>query len=181
MLNRIALVSVVALSSSAALAAGNGGHGSVTDLIAPLVNVLILGSFLVWKLKKPLSDMFTAKADEIENTLERASLKSKEAEVMLQAQNKKMATVEQEVKDILRQAEADVKAYEKSYAREIEEKSFKLKADASAKIEAERKSLISALNASLLDEVITKAKSTIRSNKEYQQKASTKIFGEMVK
>lgn len=177
MLNHATLALCAILLSPLAHAAGGG----VTDLIAPFVNVAILASFLVWKLKKPLSDMFTAKAEEIENTLERASLKSKEAEVMLQAQNKKMATVDSEVKDILRQAEVDVKAFEKSYAREIEDKTFKLKSDASAKIEAERKSLISALNASLLDEVIEKAKATIRSSKDYQQKASNKIFGEMLK
>ena len=92
-----------------------------------------------------------------------------------------MAVVENEVKEILRQAEVEVKNYEKNYAREMEEKSFKLKTDASAKIEAERKSLISALNASLLDEVIAKAKTTIKGNKDFQHKASAKIFGEMVK
>ncbi|MFP5457650.1 MAG: hypothetical protein ACLGG7_02855 [Bacteriovoracia bacterium] len=181
MLSHIALALSAALLSPLVFAAGNGGHGSVTDLIAPFVNVAILVSFLVWKLKKPLSDMFTAKAVEIENTLERASLKSKEAEVMLQAQNKKMATVDSEVKEILRQAEVDVKAFEKSFAREIEDKTFKLKSDASAKIEAEKKGMIAALNASLLDEVIQKAKATIRASKDNQQKASSKIFGEMLK
>jgi len=163
------------------LAAGNGGHGSVTDLIAPLVNVALLVGFLVWKLKGPLSSHFTTKAEEITNTLERASLKSKEAEVMLQAQQKKMANVESEAKEILRHAESEVKNYEKTYAREIEEKSFKLKTDATSKIEAERKTMIAALNASLLDEVIARAKTTIKGNKDYQNKASAKILGEMVK
>lgn len=181
MLNKLTVALVLMAILPSALAAGNGGHGHLSDLIAPLVNVVVLVGFLVWKLKKPLSDHFTAKAEEIANTLERASLKSKEAEVMLQAQQKKMAVVENEVKEILRQAEVEVKNYEKNYAREMEEKSFKLKTDASAKIEAERKSLISALNASLLDEVIAKAKTTIKGNKDFQHKASAKIFGEMVK
>ena len=50
-------------------------HGHVSDLLAPLVNVVVLVGFLVWKLKKPLSDMFTKQAEEISNLLERASLK----------------------------------------------------------------------------------------------------------
>jgi F0F1-type ATP synthase membrane subunit b/b' len=175
------IVAGMGLLLEAAHAAGNGGHGHVSDLIAPLVNVGLLVGFLAWKLKKPLGDHFTAKAEEITNTLERASLKSKEAEVMLQAQQKKMSSVDSEAKEILRQAETEVKNYEKNYAREIEEKSFKLKTDATAKIEAERKAMIGALNASLLDEVIARAKTTIKSNKDFQNKASAKILGEMVK
>jgi len=175
------VVAGLGLLIESALAAGNGGHGSITDLIAPLVNVVILVGFLVWKLKGPLAAHFTSKAEEITNTLERASLKSKEAEVMLQAQQKKMANVESEAKEILRHAETEVKHYEKNYAREVEDKLFKLKTDATSKIEAERKSMIAALNSSLLDQVIAKAKSTIKGNKDYQNKASAKILGEMVK
>ena len=89
MLNKLTVALVLMAILPSALAAGNGGHGHLSDLIAPLVNVVVLVGFLVWKLKKPLSDHFTAKAEEIANTLERASLKSKEAEVMLQAQQKK--------------------------------------------------------------------------------------------
>ena len=175
------LVTGLSILIDSAFAAGNGGHGSVTDLIAPFVNVAVLGGFLAWKLKKPLSDYFSKMSEDISNTLERASLKSKEAEVMLQAQQKKMATVDSETKEILRQAEQEVKNYEKNYAREVEEKSFKLKTDATAKIEAERKAMIGALNASLLDEVIARAKTTIKGNKDFQNKASAKILGEMTK
>jgi F0F1-type ATP synthase membrane subunit b/b' len=179
MLKYISFLSLV-LATASAYAAGKG-HGSATDLIAPLVNVLILGTFLVAKLKKPLSDYFIRQAEEIENTLERASLKSKEAEVMLQAQTKKMANVDLESKEIIRQAENEVKNYEKIYAREIEEKATKLKADATSKIEAERKAMIVELNSKLLDEVIYKTKTSIKNNTSYQSKVSNKMFGEMLK
>jgi F0F1-type ATP synthase membrane subunit b/b' len=166
--------------TSNAFAAGDG-HGSVSDLIAPVVNVALLGGFLIWKLKKPLSDYFSKQADDISNTLERASLKSKEAEVMLHAQMKKMNNVENESKEIIKLAEMEIQNFEKIYAREIEEKAGKLKSDATAKIEAERKAMINSLNSSLLDEVIQKAKSTIKANKNHQAKVSTKMFGEMLK
>ena len=169
------------LMNDALASGGTAHHGHITDLIAPVVNVLVLVSVLVWKLKKPMSSYFTKMSEDIANTLERASLKSKEAEVMLQAQQKKMASVDSEAKEILRQAEQEVKNFEKNHAREIEEKSFKLKTDATAKIEAERKAMIGALNASLLDEVIARAKTTIKGNKDYQNKASAKILGEMTK
>lgn len=166
---------------STAFAAGDGGHhGHASDLLAPVVNVVVLVGFLVWKLKAPLSSMFTKQAEEISNTLERASLKSKEAEVMLQSQEKKMANLDNEIKEINRSTENEIKNFEKAYAREVEEKSFKLKTDATAKIEAERKAITDELHATLLDEVINKTKSTIRGNKDYQAKASSRMLGEIV-
>lgn len=162
-----------------AFSAGNGGHGSPSDLIAPLVNVVLLGGFLIWKLKKPLSDYFTKQAGEVSNTLERASLKSKEAEVMLAAQEKKMANLDNEVRDVHRMTENDLKNYEKLVARETEEKSSKLKADANGKIEAEKRAISQELHMALLDEVIAKTKGTIKGNKEYQNKASSRLVGEL--
>jgi F0F1-type ATP synthase membrane subunit b/b' len=180
MKNALIFMVLTLINANFALADGDG-HGSATDLIAPLVNILILGGFLVFKLKKPLSDYFTKQADEIANTLERASLKSKEAEVMLQAQMKKMSNLEIEAKDVIKQAEAEVKNFEKVYSREIEDKCSKLKSDATAKIEAEKKALVNALNATLLDEVIAKAKHTIKTNKAQQAQVSSKMLGEMMK
>lgn len=155
-------------------------HGQMSDLIAPVVNVVLLIGFLVWKLKKPLSEKFTAQAEEISNMLERASLKSKEAEVMLSFQEKKMANLDSELKEILRTTDSEIKAFDKNYAREIEEKSFKLKTDATAKIEAERKAILDDLHASVLDEVIRKTKSTITGNKDFQAKASARMLGDIV-
>lgn len=158
-----------------AWAAGDG-HGSAADLIAPAVNVILLAGFLVWKLKKPLHDLFVNKSEEISNTLERASLKSKEAEIMLQNEEKKMANLENELKKIGQQAEADILSFEKNLAKELEEKSHKLKTDANLKIQADKKAVLDQLNAELLDQVINQAKSTIKDNKEYQTKASSKLI-----
>lgn len=170
------------LFSAVAFAAGDGGHhaGHVTDLLAPVVNVLVLAGFLVWKLKKPLSDMFKKQAEDISNMLERASLKSKEAEVMLQSQERKMANLDSELKEIVRSTETEIKNFERTYTKEIEDKSFKLKTDATAKIEAERKAITDELHSALLDAVINKTKSTIRGNKDYQTKASSRMLGEIV-
>ena len=99
---------------------------------------------------------------------------------MLLSQEKKMANLDHEIKEIMRATENEIKTFDKNYAREIEEKSFKLKTDATAKIEAERKAITDELHASLLDEVINKTKSTIRGNKDYQSKASSRMLGEIV-
>ncbi len=165
------------LVSSAALASGNGAHhGSASDLIAPAVNVAILVGFLVWKLKKPLNDSFTKKAEEITNTIERASLKSKEAQMMLENEQRKITNLSTEMKNLADQSESDVKIFEKNLAKETEDKIQKLKTDASSKIAADKKSIMDELNADLLNQVIAKTKTTIKTNKDYQSKASNKLL-----
>lgn len=155
---------------------GGGHHGSVTDLVAPAVNVAILVGFLVWKLKTPLHNFFVTKSEDVSNTLERASLKSKEAHMMLENEQRKMGNLQAELKTISQQSENDVMSFEKNLSREVEDKTHKLKSDANAKIQAEKKGMIDSLNAELLDQVIKEAKTTIKSNKEYQSKASTKLI-----
>ncbi len=159
-----------------AIASGNGHHGSVTDLIAPAVNVTILVGFLVWKLKTPLTNFFNKKSEEVSNTLERANLKSKEAQMMYENEKRKLSNLTNEVKQIHQQAESDMTLFEKNYSKEIEDKSHKLKSDANLKINADKKQLINELNTQLLDQVITNAKTTIKKNKDFQEKASTKLL-----
>lgn len=167
---------ILALTITKAYAAGGGeGHGSITDLFAPAVNVAILLGVLVWKLKGPLHTYFVSKAEEVSNTLERASLKSKEANMMLEGETRKMANLQNEIANIHKQSENDVLAFEKHLSKETESKTQKLKADASAKIQADKKALMDDLNAELLNEVIKKTKATIKSDKNYQNKVSTKL------
>jgi len=164
---------------SKAMASGDAHgahHASITDLLAPAVNVAIILAFMVWKLKKPLSEMFTKKAEEVVSTIERASIKSKEAQVRLEAQQKKMNNIEKEISDIDAQNENDLKAFEKSLAHEVEEKTRKLKTDANLKIEANKKAMLEELNSEILDKVISQTKSTITTNKDFQNKASNKLL-----
>ncbi|MES2528358.1 MAG: ATP synthase F0 subunit B [Bdellovibrionota bacterium] len=165
------------LMTSAAFASGNGAHhGSASDLIAPAVNVAILVGFLVWKLKKPLNDMFTKKSEEITNTIERASLKSKEAQMMLENEQRKITNLSSEMKNLADQSESDVKTFEKNLSKETEDKIQKLKTDASSKIAADKKSIMDELNTELLNQVIAKTKTTIKTNKDFQSKASNKLL-----
>lgn len=160
-----------------ALASSEGGHhGSVGDLVAPAVNVAILVGFLVWKLKGPLKAHFDSKATEISNTLERASLKSKEAQMLLEGEERKVSNLANEVKTINHQAETDVLTFEKNLSKETEDKTHKLKSDANLKVQADKKAAMDELNAELLNQVISKTKTTIKTNKDYQTKVSSKLL-----
>lgn len=157
-------------------ASGSGGHGSVADLIAPLVNVLILVSALVWFLKEPLRKYFTQFSEDISHSLERANLKSKEAQVMLEVQKRKMDNLNSEVSDIKNKADQSISDFEKKYQKEVEDKVFKLKEDANLKIEAEKRNVVEELNNKILKEVIAKTKSTITQSNEYKNKANENML-----
>ena len=169
---------VVALgfASKAWSSSGAQGHGSITDLLWPAINVAILVGVLVWKLKKPLGDHFRTKSDEVANTLERANLKSKEAQLMLDSQQRRMTNLDNEIKTIHQQTETEILAFEKKLSKEMEEKTLKLKTDANSKIQADKKQVMDDLNAELLDQVIKKTKNTIKTNKDYQSKVSSKLL-----
>lgn len=156
--------------------AAEGGHGSPKDLIAPTVNVVILLGALIWKLKGPLKNYFVSKAEDVANTLERANLKSKEAQIMLDGESRKLANLENEIKTIHQDASNDVLNFEKNLSKETEEKTHKLKADANLKIQADKKAVMDALNTELLNAVISKTKTTIKTNKDYQNQVSTKLL-----
>jgi F0F1-type ATP synthase membrane subunit b/b' len=163
-------------SATSAWAAGAGHQASVWDLIAPAVNVGILGIFLIWKLKGPLKNYFDKRSSDVSNTLERANLKSKEAHMMFENEKNKLSNLPEEIKNINKQSEQDVLVFEKKFAKETEEKTHKLKSDANSKILANKKELLDNLNSKLLDQVIFEAKEAIRSNKENQNKASMKLL-----
>jgi F0F1-type ATP synthase membrane subunit b/b' len=171
-----ALVVSIANAYGAAGGHGEGHHASVTDLIAPSVNVGILLGVLAWKLKAPLHAYFSGKAEDVANTLERASLKSKEAQIMIEGESRKLANLQNEIKSILQQSENDVAHFEKNLSKETEEKTQKLKADANSKIQADKKALMDELNSELLNLVISKTKTTIKTNKDYQSKVSSKLL-----
>jgi F0F1-type ATP synthase membrane subunit b/b' len=166
---------LITLTATKSYAAG-GGHGSITDLVAPAINVGILLAVLAWKLKGPLANYFVTRSQEVANTLERASLKSKEAQMLLNGETRKMSNLPNEIKAIQTQAENDLSLFEKNLARETEDKTHKLKADANAKILADKKGAMDELNAELLNQVISKTKKTIKTNKDYQNKVSTKLL-----
>jgi len=153
-----------------------GHHASPADLIAPAFNVAVLFGILVYATKDKLKSYFVSHSETIANTLDRANMKAKEAESMLENQKRKMASLEADIKNIQGQAETDVVVFEKKLSKETEDKIAKLKIDANSKVVADKKQMIDELNAELLEQVIKKTKSTIKENKDHQNKVTSKML-----
>ncbi len=172
---RVLLLSGVLLASGFAYASENG-HASATDLVPAFINLSILVVLLIYVLKKPVKEHYEAKSDAVKNVLERASVKAKEAEMMMQAQQKKIDGVASEIDKMYQDTDESIAKYKVEYAAEVDERIAKMKEDAASKIEAEKTEQINKLNSSFLDEVIAKAKSTIKSNPELSNEATNKAL-----
>jgi F0F1-type ATP synthase membrane subunit b/b' len=103
-------------------------------------------------------------------------MKSKEAEQMLETQKSKTANLDSDIKNIHQQAETDISVFDKKLSQETQDKIAKLKLDANSKVVADKKQMLDDLNAELLEQVIKKTKSTIKDNKDYQNKVSSKML-----
>lgn len=169
------VLAALVISSNAFAAPGAAG-GSITDLIAPTINVSILFGVLIWILTPKLRAHYAQKSQDVANTIERADIKAKEAALMLQAQEAKMANLDNEVKAIISSAQADAANFEQAAVKENAEKIAKLNADSANKMAADKKVILDELNAEILEQVIAKTKATIKSNKDYQGKVTNKML-----
>jgi F0F1-type ATP synthase membrane subunit b/b' len=161
--------------SGSAFAAGDG-HGSPWDLLPAAVNVSILFGFLIYKLKTPASEFFKAKSSSVSEMIERAAVKAKEAQMMMEMQNKKMQGAQDEVSKLEADAKEQITKFKSAYEIEVQDRIKSMKEDAGTKIEAEKKELLDELHSNLLNEVIAKTKSTLKSNSSLTESATNKII-----
>lgn len=179
---KILVILSLLISVSVEASSGGGHHGPTTweeflpSLFWPSFNVVLLGAALYWKLKEPIRNFFKNKSQNISEIMERANLKAKEAEMMMQIQRKKLDGMEDEIKKIHSDVNSEVEIFKEAYIKDVDNRIEKLKVDASSKIQAEKNQLTNQLNEMLLNEVIEKAKTTIKSNKDLGQDATSKIL-----
>lgn len=178
-MRKLLLLNLIVTTNS--FAAGSGPAPTTwaeffPTLFWPAFNVILLIILLVWKLKTPVRSFFQNKSESIAEIMERASVKAKEAEMMMQMQRKKIEGMEVEIEKINADMETEMKNFEKNYSKEVDERIEKLKTDAALKIEAEKKQLTEQLNSILLEEVISKTKQTIKSNKQLSEQATSRAL-----
>lgn len=173
------LAILLTLLCSEVFAAGGSGHGSPSDLIPSVVNIAILLSGLVFLLKGKLSSFFTDKSVVIAEMMERAEIKAKEAQMMMDMQKKKIEGAQAEIAELKKDTEKQIAAFESEYKKEVDERIQNMKEDAGSKIEAEKTNLLNELNSNLLDQVIVKAKQKIKSEQSLKSKATESLIGEL--
>jgi F0F1-type ATP synthase membrane subunit b/b' len=153
-----------------------GSGSGVSSLIAPAVNLFLLIAFLIYKTKKPLSEYFSNEAQTIAQTLDRANLKAKEAQVLLENQERKLSNISNEIKEINSKTEQDLKVFENAYQVEINGKISKLKSDAIYKMDSDKKQIANELNTKIINQIISRTKNKIAGSDEIRKKATTSVM-----
>lgn len=171
------LLAVLLMNSLAlASASAHGEHPSISELIVPAVNFVIVFGFIFLKAKAPLRKMFDNNVVKIRELVELAANRDREAQIKLDTYQKKLNSAEAESKQIIAGAEHDGAEFEKNYVLEVKQNIEKLSKDADSKVESEKNSMIKMLNETLLDEVISKAKGKISSDKNSNKTATDKLL-----
>lgn len=165
--------------TTAAFAAPGQGGGHITDLIPKIVNFGLVFGFMLWKIKKPVSDMFTKNSRDIASLFQVAQKKDQEAQAKLATYEQKLAKVNEEKARIVDSAKAEALSYEKKVVEETAATLEKMKRDTAAKVQAEQNALSAKLGADLIEEVIAKTKSTVKSSKDNQDKATKNLMAEL--
>lgn len=163
---------------SSAYGAGTGG-GSPMDLLFPFINFVILMSFIVFKVKKPLSKSFDDMSDEVKKLYSYAEEKDKEAKIKLEMYQEKMKSLPTQEQKIRQESEAEINAYEAALNLETKKSQERITRDAHDRLEGEKKSLINNLNAELLEDMIAKAKGKIKQDQGLQSKVSAKLSSQI--
>lgn len=172
---------LVLLVFSANAFAGGDGHssGHASDLIPAFVNISLLATLLIWKLKDPVKNYFEKKSNDVSEVLERANVKAKQAEMMMKMQEEKSKGLEIELSKIQKDTKSIIEKYRSDYALEVTDRIKKLKEDAVQKIEAEKNQMIDQVNGLLLDEVISKSKTKIKNSIDTNAKITENILQDL--
>ena len=166
----------IGLILSTSVFAAGSGHGSPSDLIPSFVNVAILAAALLYILVPKLKIMFSEKSSNVTEVMERASVKAKEAKMLMEVQNKKIESLDDEIQAIRNEGDQEINGYKNLLGKDVEARISALKVEAGKKIETEKQELANNLNEQLLDEVIAQAKSKIKADGNLSSEATSKIL-----
>ncbi len=115
---------------------------SLTEFIFYLINFLILIAVLAKFLYKPFLNLMDTRKQSIKDALDNAELTNRRADEKLQNYNKRIAKVEEESREIVRQAKAKADAQAKDIIEEANRKAEDMIAKAEQTIEREREKAV---------------------------------------
>ena len=149
---------------------------SIFDLKYPVLNFVVLVAFLVWKLKKPMADMFNKNAENVKSLMESAEKQSKDANAKLVELENKMKNIQADLTKINTDYESDIVSFGTTLKEETETTIARMKRDVDNKIEGENKELMDGLSHEVLNLVVSNAQSSIKTNTDLKNKATNNII-----
>lgn len=166
-LGLVTTVMLTAVVSTLAWASGEGGgHHELNwwDFTLRLMNFAIMLGLLVYLLKKPLSSFFVSRRANIQNTLAELEAKKLEADRMCAEYQAKLATLDQEVGQILAEYIQEGETEKRKILEAAEKQAEYLKQQAQLAIQQEVKSARESLQEEIAELTVAAAEELLRKN-----------------
>lgn len=165
---------------STAIASEEAVHheASLKDLIYPTINFIIFLAILS-KVIKPLREKFNKQADDVKSQMDSASKNNKDAEEKLTKFQTKIKNLDSELVKIVADYESDAAQFAKLQSEQTQTTLARMKTDLENKLNGEKTELIDELNHDLINKVVSSTKVTIKSNKDFQSRATKNIVTEI--
>ena len=162
---------VLLLDMGCAYAAGDGG--SMLDLKWPFVNLFILVGVIVWKVKNPLSEMFSKKASDVEYLYAVAQEKEKESNIKYEMNKKKMESVDRDCDVVLEKFRNQEVRFAKEHEKEVAAFVEKLRKEKDRRIAVEKKKILKEVEKFFMADIIVKAKKQIGEDPTLKNRVTT--------
>ena len=166
------------LNIDCAFAAG-GAEGSVFDLKWPFLNFIILATAIIWKVKKPLAEMFGKNFSDLEYLYDAAEKKDKESSMKYEMYKKKIEGVDKEYDDVLEKFRKKGNNFVKEYKKEGDIFIEKLQKDKDEKIEVEKKKMLREMENILMTNIISKAKQKIKEEQKLKDQVTKGLLSKI--
>ena len=160
-------------------AAGDSHGGSVWELSYPAFNFLLLFSFLLWKLRRPISEAFDNNAKLIRESYELAEERDKEARLKYEMFRQKLDNFTSESNQILNNVEKDAENFSAQRNKDMNSTIERMKRDIDSKLTHEKNILVQNLNKELVNNIINKTKANIQNDNTLKRRAAQKLLNEI--
>lgn len=151
---------------------------SLTEFVFYLINFLILVGVLTKFLYKPFLNMLDKRKQTIQDALENAEMVNRRADEKMEAYSRRIANVEEEGREIIKEAKvrADVQAAE--IIREANEKADKIIASAEKQIELEKQKAVEDMKQQIVALALLAAEKIVE--RDIEQFGQDKIIDEII-
>ena len=166
------------LNVGCAFAAG-GDEGSVFDLKWHFVNLTILTVVIIWKVKKPLANMFGKNFSDLEYLYDAAEKKDKESSIKYEMYKKKIENVDKEYDETLEKFRKKGNDFVGEYKKEGDIFIEKLKKEKSEKIEVEKKKILKKMENILMMNIVFKVKQKIKEEQELKDQVTKRLLSKI--
>ena len=156
-----------------------GGDGSVLDLKWSFLNLVILLAFVVWKAKKPLSEIFDKNSRDVEYLYNVAQEKEKESRIKYEMYQKKMEWADEECEGILEKFHGRRTDFAKEHRKKGDIFVEKMKKERDSRVAVEKKRMLKEIEGTLMADIIFRVRRQIKENHDLKSRVTKGLLSKI--